>query len=157
MCKKKPINEIGKRTNLMDWWVHRISTNWAFKKFMDTGGAGINNWRYSDVIVGVVIMRLRDRRKRMVMVMDLIFICHFWRRNAFNAIQLHSYNKKEPEMINLLRSPFDGYNPIGIFNAKDREKRTIGQRNRCFPQMGNDWFMRSFECRMSFDEDSEKG
>lgn len=88
---------------LMDWRVHRIGTNWTFKKFVNTGGRVDND---TILVVGEVIDvlgRLGSRRKlRMeiemgMMGQDLILVDSIRRCNAFNAIFFHSSYSRIPK------------------------------------------------------------
>lgn len=98
------IKPMKQRKNLMNRRIHWISTNWTFKKFMDTGGAWMNNWRDTGVIIVGINMRLCTCRKLMMMVMDLILISQIRGWHTFNALQFHSHNKQAKN-----------YQPSGLF------------------------------------------
>lgn len=68
--------------NLMDWRVHWIGANRAFKKFMDTGGAGN---------VNAIVVRFWNWNKVVRTAMDLILVHQIQRCHTFNAIWFHSY------------------------------------------------------------------
>lgn len=83
----------------MNWRVHRIGTNWTFKKFVNTGGRMNND---ALLVVGEVVDvvgRLDSRRRKLrmeiqmgMMGRDLILIDSIRRCNAFNAIFFHLYS-----------------------------------------------------------------
>ena len=74
----------------MDWWVHRIGADGAFKQLMD---AGRRRDRGGDV--GVVAISAMGFGERMVMMGRRLFLFHPIRqRDAFDVIQFHQQNRK---------------------------------------------------------------
>lgn len=122
---------------LMNRRIHWISTNWTFKKFMDTGGARINNRSETSVIIIAVIVRLWNRRKLMgAMVMDLILISQIWGWHTFNAMQFHSYNRKRTKIHQVYGKFVQGYDSIGAVESTKRRRRWIYEQRGQFCLMG---------------------
>lgn len=91
--KEKKNSKRGKREKmryLMDGRIHRICTNRAFKKLMDTCSF-INHTTIEIIGVGIIVRRLWRRKLRKGMgLRDLLFIHPINERYAFNA-RFHSW------------------------------------------------------------------
>lgn len=83
---ENPETEIEKWRDLMNWRVHRIGTNWTFKKFVNTGG------RMNNDALDSRRRKLRMEIQMGMMGRDLILIDSIRRCNAFNAIFFHLYS-----------------------------------------------------------------
>lgn len=100
----------------MDWWVHRIGANRAFKQLMNTGGRGDRRGTHNTIdaisvcciiVVDGIIVRLwwcklmvMMKRRRMVVMTDLILFrqpIRGW--HTLNTIQFHQTTKQNQIQI----------------------------------------------------------